>query len=114
MAAVFVTNTVIYTHTDFAQTFLIEDGVSNSAMDLTGYSVCAQLRRYESSVKTADFAANISNIPTTGRLSIEMTSALTATLKPGKYFYDVLIKDSAGKITRVVEGTVLVKKSITR
>lgn len=114
MAAVFVTNTVIYTHTDFAQTFVLEDAQSNSVMDLTGYTGCAQLRRYESSVKTADFAVAISNIPTTGRIEMSMTDAVTATLKPGKYFYDLLVKDSDGKITKVVEGTVLVKKSVTR
>ena len=80
MAAVFVTNTVIYTHTDFAQTFLLEDGVSNSAMDLTGYSVCAQLRRYESSVKTADFAANISNIQINIRSAIVLTCVMNIPL----------------------------------
>jgi len=42
-----------------------------------------------------------------------MGSTVTGSLKAGKYFYDLLLNKS-GEITRVVEGTVLVKKSVTR
>ncbi len=34
--AVFSTNLIIYKHTDFEQTFVLEDSLSNSAKDLTG------------------------------------------------------------------------------
>ena len=37
--AVFSTNLTIHTGTDFEQTFLLEDGLSNSALNLTGYTV---------------------------------------------------------------------------
>jgi hypothetical protein len=114
MAVVFISNIVIYTHTDFEQTFVLEDTQSNSVMNLTGYTGCAQLKRYESSTKSADFAVNFSNDRTTGRVTLEMNASQTQNIKPGKYFYDLLLKDGTGKITRVVEGTVLVKKSITR
>ena len=56
MATVYVTNLVIYTGTKFEQTFVLEDDQTNSAMDLTGYTGCAQIKRYESSSKTADLA----------------------------------------------------------
>ena len=36
---VFITNIVIYTGTDFAQTFVLEDYRSNTTMDLTGYTL---------------------------------------------------------------------------
>ena len=36
--AVFSTNLLIYIHTDFEQTFLLEDSQSNSAKDLTGFT----------------------------------------------------------------------------
>ena len=45
---------------------------------------------------------------------MSMARSVTSTLKPGKYFYDLVIKDSSDVKTRVVEGTVHVKKSITR
>ena len=35
--AVFSTNLVIYKHTDFEQTFALEDSQSNSVKDLTGF-----------------------------------------------------------------------------
>ena len=43
-----------------------------------------------------------------------MGSTDTAELKAGKYFYDVVLQDPEGLKERVVEGTVTVKKSITR
>ena len=49
MAVTYTANLVIYTGTDFDQTFLLEDDKTNSALNLTGYSGCAQLKRYESS-----------------------------------------------------------------
>ena len=47
--AVFSTNLVVYTHTDFEQTFLLEDNQSNSAKDLTGFTAVSytHLRAHE-------------------------------------------------------------------
>ena len=61
MAVTYVSNLVIYTGTDFEQTFVLEDSQSNSIKDLTGYNACAQMKRYESSLKTADFTVSFSN-----------------------------------------------------
>jgi hypothetical protein len=114
MAAVFVASIGIYAGTDFAQTFVLEDSQSNSIMDLTGFTGCAELKKYESSSKVASFNVSLANDPTTGRISISMTDAVTATIKPGRYLYDVLISSAEGKTTRVVEGSVMVKKPVTR
>ena len=43
--AVFSTNLVIYKHTDFEQTFLLEDSQSNSAKDLSGFSATCKMQR---------------------------------------------------------------------
>ena len=114
MQAVFTTNITIYTGTDFAQTFVLEDSQTNSVMDLNDYTGCAQLKRFESSSKTADFLISFASDRNTGRLSIEMLSGVTSTLKPGKYFYDLLLNSPTGSTTRVIEGVALVKKSVTR
>ena len=34
--------------------------------------------------------------------------------KAGKYFYDLFLQDASGTKTRPVEGTITVKKSVTR
>ena len=111
---VYVSNIVIHTGTDFEQTFLLEDSQSNSALNLTGYQGCAQLKRYESSSKSADFTVEFGNDATTGRVKLLLSAATSASIKPGKYFYDLLLKKPNGTTTRVVEGTALVKKAITR
>ena len=114
MAVTYVSNLVLYTGTDFSQTFVLEDSQTNSVKDLTGFNGCAQMKRYESSLKTADFTVSFSNDRTQGRLTISMISTETINLKPGKYFYDILLNSPAGTTSRAVEGTVLVKKSVTR
>ena len=97
--SVFTANIVIYTGTDFAQTFVLEDAASNSIKDLTGYNGCAHIKRYESSSKAAEFSVGFTNDPTTGRVTIEMLSSVTETLKAGKYFYDILISVSYTHLT---------------
>jgi len=114
MSVTYVSNLVIYTGTDFEQTFALEDSQSNSAKDLTGFIACAQMKRYESSLKTADFTISFGNDRKNGKLTLSMTSTETALLKQGKYFYDILLNSPSGTTTRAIEGTVLVKKSVTR
>ena len=114
MAITYISNLVIYTGTDFDQTFVLEDAQSNSVKDLTGFNGCAQMKRYESSLKTADFTISFANDRATGRVTLSLLAADTANLKPGKYFYDLILNSPTGSTTRAVEGTVLVKKSVTR
>ena len=114
MAITYTSNLVIYTGTDFEQTFVLEDDLTDLPLNLTGYSGCAQLKRYESSSKTSDFVVGFENNRTTGRVNVSIAATVSATIKPGKYFYDVLLNSPTGTTTRVVEGTALVKKSVTR
>lgn len=114
MAEVFVNDIVLHTGTDFSVTFVLEDSATNSLKDLSSYDGCAQIRKYETSNKTKDFSVNFGADRTTGRVIVSMGSTDTSELKAGKYFYDVVLQDPEGLKERVVEGTVLVKKSITR
>lgn len=111
---VYTSNIVIHTGTDFEQTFLLEDSQTNSALNLTGYEGCAQLKKYETSNKSADFSIDFGNDRMTGRVKISLGAETSSSIKPGKYFYDILLKKPDGTTTRVVEGTALVKKAITR
>ncbi len=112
--SVYVSNSTIYTGTDFEQTFNLEDSDSNSAKNISGYSGIAKLKRYEKSTNTsANFTVSFPN-PTLGSVKISLIASQTINLNPGKYFYDLLLTDTQGTVTRVVEGTILVKRSITR
>ena len=110
--AVFSNNLTIHTGTDFEQTFMLEDGNTNSALNLTGYTGCAKIKKYQSSTGAAAFSLSFTN-RATGKIRITMGESTTNTLKAGKYFYDVLL-NSGSNIERVIEGEVLVKRSVTR
>lgn len=114
MAAVYTTNIVIYTNTTFEQVFVLEDTVSNSVLNLTNYTGSAQLRRYKSSSIAATFTTQV-NSGGFGKVRIELDADQTKSIKPGKYFYDLNITNTlTGEKTRVVEGTAIVKQSVTR
>ena len=114
MAITYTSNLVIYTGTDFEQTFELENDQTRSALILTGYNGCAQLKKYESSSKAADFDVSFTDNRATGKVIISIAATVSAAIKPGKYFYDLLLNSPTGTTTRAVEGTILVKKSVTR
>ena len=110
--AVFSNNLTIHTGTDFEQTFLLEDNRTNAALDLTGYSGCAKIKKYQSSTTAASFALAFTN-RLGGKVRISMAANTTINLKAGKYFYDVLL-NSGSNVERVIEWEVLVKRAVTR
>ena len=111
--AVFSTNLVVYTHTDFEQTFLLEDNRSNSAKDLTGFTGTGKFKRqFEDNRDPRSFNLSFPN-RVGGKVRIGLTAAESALIPPGKYFYEMLLTDSNDIIERVVEGTVIVKQPVT-
>jgi len=109
---VYTSNLVIHTGTYFEQTFVFESETSNYRLDLTGYTACARLKKYESSSPAATFEIAFTS-RYLGKIRLSLTETATANLKPGKYFYDVLLNDGS-KIIRVIEGQATVKKAVTR
>ena len=111
--AVFSTNLIVYTHTDFEQTFLLEDNQSNSAKDLTGFTGTARFKRQIQDLSDPT-AFNLS-FPNRelGKIRIGLTATQSALVTPGKYFYEILLNDGNDVIERVVEGTVIVKQPVT-
>ena len=110
----YTTNLIIYTGTDFNQTFILEDSDSNSLKNLSGYTGYAKFKKYETSKTSYSFSITFFGDRSNGKIMVSMSASSTSTLKPGKYFYDVVLTDSQGINNRVVEGEVIVKKSVTR
>jgi hypothetical protein len=113
MAAVYVSNIVVNSGADFNQTFDLEESDSNSSLDLSDYTVSAQMRKYAGSSTATTFTTLISSPASLGKITISLTSSQTESLKPGRYVYDVVITKSGVK-TRVIEGMVLVREGVTR
>ena len=114
MAAVYVNNLVVNSGTDFSQSFTLEGSDTNSAFDLTDYTVEAQMRKWAGSSSSISFTTNVEIPSTAGKILLRLTSAQTTSIKPGRYVYDVVITDEFGVKNRVIEGMVLVTEGVTR
>ena len=110
--AVFSTNLIIYKHTDFEQTFVLEDGLSNSAKDLTGFTGTCKMQRTLNLGSLTSFTLSFTN-RALGKLRISLTNAQTANIEEGKYFYELMLTDPNDVVERVIEGVVIVKHPVT-
>lgn len=113
MAAVYVNNLIINAGSNFSQTFTLESSDTSSPLNLTGYTVQSQMRKYSGSSTAINFTSSIILPETLGKILISLTATQTTSLKPGRYVYDVLITTGSIK-TRVIEGMVLVRDGVTR
>ena len=104
--AVFSTNLIIYKHTDFEQTFVLEDGQSNSAKDLTGFTGTCKMQRTLNLGSLTSFSLSFTN-RLLGKVRISLTSTQTANIADGKYFYELMLTDPNGVVERVIEGCLL-------
>ena len=107
-----ISNIFIDQGATFTTTVTVTDA-NGDAVNLSGYSVAAQIRKtFLSSTATA-FTATISNA-SSGEITISLSPTQTTALEAGRFVYDVVITASGGTKTRVVEGQVTVNPSVTR
>ena len=111
--AVFNTNLIIYKHTDFEQTFVLEDSLSNSAKDLTGFTGTCKMQRTLNLGSLTEFTISFLNDRKLGKIKISLTDVQTAAIEEGKYFYELMLTDPSGVVERVIEGVVIVKHPVT-
>lgn len=112
--AAYVVNLNINTGTSFTQTFNLSND-NGSALNLTDYDVKSQLRKHPQSNSYVNFIATAVSPPSEGVIRIELEPSSTTNLKPGRYMYDIIITNNGtGDITKVIEGSAIVSKSITR
>lgn len=111
MSAVYVNNLVINTGTDFEKVFTLGNSSGNAPLNLSGYTAESKMAKHAGAVEKTAFNVSIS-APTIGIVSIGLTAGQTASLKEGRYVYDLVLNDG-NKKTRVVEGMVLVRKGVT-
>lgn len=103
-------NITIDQGTDFSTTISVtdEDGV---AVDLSGYTGAAQLRKWYTSTNSTSFDVTLSD----SSVSLGLSSSVTTNLAAGRYVYDVELTDtSANTISRILEGIVTVTPNVTR
>lgn len=89
------------------------DNADGTPFDLTDFQVKSSMKKsYYSTTATAQFIVIVSD-PASGVLDISLPYANTANISAGRYVYDVVIKDSANTVSRVLEGIVNVTPQVT-
>ena len=108
-----ISNLFIDQSADFTTTVTINDS-AGSALDLTGYTALAMIRKTYQSTTATTFTSTFVSPRTSGQITISLTDTQTAALEAGRYVYDMVITDSSGNKTRVVEGIATVNPSVSR
>ena len=85
---------------------------TGSAINLTGYTVAAQVYDESRSTKYADWTVAYTN-RTGGIVDISLTDTQTATFTPSILFYDVLLTEPSGSKNYYLEGKLFVSEGYT-
>jgi hypothetical protein len=84
------------------------DGV---ALNLTGYTGAAQIRKHYTSSTAVTFTVTI-DVPN-GEVLLSLTSTQTAAIAAGRYVYDVELTIGS-LVSRVIEGIITVTPEVTK
>ena len=95
---------------DYSVTLQFKDS-TDAAINLTGWTVAAQVWNQDRTTKYADFTVTYTN-RSTGTIAIALTSVQTATL-PSEAYYDVLLTNGSGLKEYYLEGIIYVSEGYT-
>ena len=101
-------NTSAVSHTDNSSVSLV-----TGALNLTGYTAAAQLRKSHGSSTATAFTATLASA-TDGIVQIKLTDVVTAALAYGRYVWDLQLTTASGTKLKVVEGIATIRPSVTR
>ncbi len=96
---------------DYEMPIVFKDN-SDAAINLTGWTVAAQLWDESRGTKHADWAVTYTN-RSTGSVTIALTDVQTAALPMEELKYDVMLTNQAGLKEYYLEGTVFVDEGYT-
>lgn len=105
--SVYVRNLTINTHSDFSEELELFQ-LGGQRTNITGYGLSSYMRKHPDSSSYNAFTVGISSAAE-GKINLSMTDTQTASLKPGRYVYDVLCERTNGSKTIILEGTVNVR-----
>ena len=90
------------------------DDLNGVPFNLVNYSASSQMRKsYYSKNPTATFTISTGVYPEQGIIYLNLDSANTANIYPGRYVYDVYVTNDEGRI-RVLEGIINVTPQATK
>ena len=99
---------------DFQISVDIEDA-NGDPLNLESYDLYGQIRRTYKSETAIDFTVTAVGDPSSGSITVELTSAQTNAMKAGRYVYDVYaINTATNQVVKVVEGILELIPSVTK
>ena len=100
--------------TTFNNIINITDDITNSAVNISGYSITSQMRKsYYSANASANITCTITDA-STGEVTLSVPANVTANLRPGRYVFDVKSVDSANITSRILQGIISVTPQVAR
>ena len=97
---------------DFQTVISLTDS-NNDALNLTGYSALAQIRKtHGSTIIAGTFTTSLTT--DSGQLTLSLADTVTAAMSSGRYVYDVLLTDGSGDKTRVLEGQAILTPGVSK
>lgn len=109
MAAVQAENFIIQQGEDFSRDFILKNS-DNSLVGVSSYTATAFMAKYAGDTTTYAFATGITT--STSTIKISMASTVTATLDPGRYYYNMFTVDGSSKKVKQREGNIIVNASV--
>ena len=107
-----LSNIYIDQGSDFSTVISLTDS-NNDALNLTGYSALAQIRKtHGSTTIAATFGTTLTT--NTGQVTLTLTDTVTAAMTSWRYVYDVLLTDGSGDKTRVLEGQAILTPGVSK
>ena len=104
-------NMTVQRRSDHSVQLIFKDN-TNTALNLTGYTVEAQVWEDTRTTKYADFAVAYTD-RAAGTVDISLTDTQTATFSPNLLKYDVLLTDSNGLKEYYLEGDIFMSEGYT-
>tara|TARA_R110000796_G_scaffold28680_4_gene78194 strand:+ start:923 stop:1252 length:330 start_codon:yes stop_codon:yes gene_type:complete len=103
-------NITINQNSDFIRSFQVKE--DNVILDITGYSFAGKTKEATYSATGVDFVAVVTDGPA-GIFTVSLTDTVTTAMDPGTWVYDVLMTDTSGKVTRMLQGNAFVNQGVT-
>ena len=106
-----VKNFTIQRRADFPMRLIFKDA-NGTAVNITGFTVDAEVWNKERTFKYADFVVTYTDRPN-GTVDLKLTDTDTATFLVDELQYDVLLTDPSGDKMYYLEGTLFVSQGYT-
>jgi len=98
---------------DFSTNLIVEDS-NRDPLDLTDLTLSGQVRRTYQSETSFDFILSKADV-FGGEILIELDNETTASMKQGRYVYDIFATDSITENTfKIIEGILEIVPRVTR